>query len=116
MVDRQTLLNALRRVSLFASKASCLVKYDFKEREIALSARDIDYSTSAEEFVGCEYEGNEMVMGFNAVYAIEILNNMADDTIIIELSDPGRPGVYLPLNQLENENLTIIQMPIQVME
>jgi len=116
VIDRQSLLNALRRVSLFASKASSLVKYVVKDHQIELSGQDIDYSTSAKEFVECQYDGNEMVMGFNAVYAIEVLSNMNGDTVIIELSDPARPGVYLPLQQEDNEDLTIIQMPIQVME
>lgn len=116
IVDRQSLLNALRRMSLFASKASSLVKYVVKSHEIELHGQDIDYATSAREYVECQYDGNEMVMGFNAVYAIEVLSNMPGDTIVIELSDPARPGVYLPLQQEDGENLTIIQMPIQVME
>lgn len=114
VVDRGSLINALRRVTLFASKSSNLVVLDLEPNEILLSARDLDYSTSAEERVACEYEGNVMRIGFNGVFMLEILNNIASETIVLSLSDPARPGIYTPFTTQEGESLVTIQMPMQV--
>ncbi|MCM1489885.1 MAG: DNA polymerase III subunit beta [Muribaculum sp.] len=115
-VDRQALLSSIRRVSLFASKASSLVKMSMSENEILLQSQDLDYSTKADERVACSYEGNPMSIGFNAVYMIEVLNNLPGESIVIKLSDPGRPGLFMPFEQKENEDVVMLQMPMQVIE
>ncbi len=115
-IDRVSMLNAMRRVALFASLASGLVKLNIQPNEILLSSQDLDYSTSAEERLECEYQGNSMTIGFNATYMIELLSNLKGDTIIIKLSDPSRPGVLMPMTQEVNENLVMILMPMQVIE
>lgn len=114
--DRDTFLNAMRRVAIFASKASNLVKFDLSAVTMKLSAQDLDYGTSAEEKVMCEYEGNPMTIGFNATYTMEILSNLGGDSVVVRLSDPARPGVFEPLEQEPNENIVTIQMPLQVIE
>lgn len=115
-VDRDSFLNAMRRVAIFASKASGLVKFVIKESTMMLYAQDLDYGTSAEERVACEYEGNPITIGFSSAYTLEILNNLFGDTAIIRLSDPARPGVFEPGEQPANENIVAIQMPLQVIE
>lgn len=114
-VDRVSLLTALRRVSIFAAKSSNLVVLDIQPNEIVIHAQDLDYSTSAEERVNCGYEGNSMTIGFNGQFMIEILNNLHDETILLSLSDPSRPGLFTPLQQGKNQNIVIIQMPMQVL-
>lgn len=114
-IDRVSLLTALRRVSIFAAKSSNLVVLDIQPNEVILHAQDLDYGTSAEERVNCSYEGNTMTIGFNGQFMIEILNNLHDDSVVFKLSDPGRPGIYTPLQQQEGEDIVIIQMPMQVL-
>lgn len=115
IVDRVSLINALRRVTIFASKSSNLVVLNIQPNEILLSSQDLDYGTSAEERVQCDYAGNTMTVGFNGVFMIEILNNMKDDTVLLRLSDPARPGLYSPFTPKEGEDLLTIQMPMQVL-
>lgn len=115
-VDRQSMLNAMRRVAIFASKASNLVKMEMQPGMMRLAAQDLDYGTSAEERLMCDYEGNDMTIGFNSAFTVEILNNMGGETTIIKLSDPARPGIFQPLEQEPDTELTTIQMPMQVIE
>lgn len=115
-VDRVTLLAAVRRVSIFASKASNLVKFRMSDSDLRLSAQDLDYSTQAEEKVECEYSGQEMTIGFNASHMIEMLNNLHSDNVIIKVSDPARPALFEPLEKTEGESVVMIQMPLQVIE
>ena len=114
-IDRQTMLAALRRMAIFASMESSLVVLKIDSNGIKIDARDLMSSNSAEEFVACDYDGNPMTIGFNGEYMIDVLNTMKDDTVEIRLADPARPAVYTPLEQKENENFTVIQMPMQVL-
>ena len=116
IVDRQVLIAAMRRVSLFASKASSLVKMSMDDNAVTLVAQDLDYSTKADERISCSYEGNPLSIGFNSVYMLEVLSNLPGEQIIVKLSDPGRPGLFMPFEQKENESVVMLQMPMQVIE
>lgn len=116
IVNRESMLNAVRRVALFASKASQLVKFNIQESEILMGAQDLDYATSAEERVECEYHGNTMTIGFNSEYLIEILSNLKGEDVKIELADPARPGLFSPLETTPGVEVMMLQMPMQVIE
>lgn len=116
IVDREALLNAVRRVSLFASKSTSLVKCDIKSDKIVMVARDFDYSTMGEESVDCTYEGEPMMIGFATNYMADILTHLDCDDLKISLVDPARPGLFEPLQQNPDENIVVLQMPIQVLE
>ena len=114
IIDRQVMLSALRRVSVFSSQASSLIKLRLQENKIIVSTQDIDFSTSAEETLSCEYTGNPMSIGFKAPFLIDILNNISGQDIIIELADPSRAGVIVPSEQEENEELLMLLMPMML--
>lgn len=113
-VDRAQLMGALRRVSIFSSQASSLIKLRMQENQIVVSAQDIDFSTSAEETQVCQYSGAAMSIGFKSTFLIDILNNMAANEVIIELADPSRAGVIIPVEQAENEDLLMLLMPMML--
>lgn len=113
-IDRSTLASALRRVSVFSSQASSLIKLSLSGNVMKISAQDIDFSTSAEETVACQYEGNMMSIGFKSNFLIDILNNMSSTNVIIELADPSRAGVIVPEEQEENEDLLMLLMPMML--
>ncbi|MCM1377647.1 MAG: DNA polymerase III subunit beta [Clostridium sp.] len=116
IVDRNELLTATRRVSIFASQASNLLRLSLSDNVIELTAQDLDFSTDAAESVACEYDGNPMMIGFKADYMKEVLSNLKGDMVKIELSDPARPGLFLPAKQEEGEYIVMLQMPMQVFE
>ena len=114
IVDRVVMLNALRRVSVCSNQGTGLVKRSIKTNEILLSAQDIDFSISAEEKIACQYEGENINIGFKAPFLIDILNNISSSDIIIELADPSRAGVILPLENEPNEELLTLIMPMLI--
>lgn len=113
-LDRLALLNALKRVSVFSNPASSLVKLQLSEDKIVVSAQDIDFLTSAEEIIPCRYNGNVMNIGFKAVFLIDILNNIPSTDVKMELSDPSRAGIILPLENEENEDMLTLLMPMML--
>ena len=114
IVDRMQLIGALRRVSIFSSQASSLIKLRLSNNLINVSAQDIDFSTSAEETVACQYEGSDMSIGFKSTFLLDILTNIAAEEVVIELADPSRAGVIIPLEQEEKEDLLMLLMPMML--
>ena len=113
-LDRLALLNALKRVSVFSNPASSLVKLQMSEDKIIVSAQDIDFLTSAEETIPCHYAGNVMNIGFKGVFLIDILNNIPASDVRIELSDPSRAGIILPLENEEGQDMLTLLMPMML--
>ncbi len=115
VIDRIQLYNSLRRVAVFSNQASNLVKLRLKGNQMQVSAQDIDFSTSAIEHLHCQYEGDDMEIGFKSVFLIEILSNISTDEVILELSDPTRAGLILPMNpQNDDEDLLMLIMPMMI--
>ena len=112
VVDRQTMLNACKRVAVFANTGTSLLKLALTENQIKISAQDIDFSTSAEETIACDYSGEPMAIGFKAPFLIEILSSIASQDVLIELADPARAGLILPAENEENQELLILLMPM----
>ena len=113
-VDRLSFVGALRRVSIFSSEASSLVKLRLKENTMNISAQDIDFSTSAEEVLACQYSDAEMSIGFKSTFLIDILSNIPSQEVVIELADPSRAGVIIPVQQEEGEKLLTLLMPMML--
>jgi DNA polymerase-3 subunit beta len=114
VVDKVDLFNTLGRVSLFASQASNLVKLHLSNNEMVVSAQDIDFSISAHEKLSCQYDGDEMEIGFKSGFLADILENISSSDILIELSDPARAGIFLPYDKSENEDELMLLMPMMI--
>lgn len=114
-IDRLELYNALRRVALFSNQASNLVKLDLKGNQLNVSAQDIDFSISANERLNCQYEGDDMEIGFKSSFLIEILSNLASSDVLVELSDPSRAGILFPVEKENNdEDVLMLLMPMMI--
>ncbi len=113
-IDRSSFIGALRRVAIFSSQASSLVKLRLSANSINISAQDIDFSTSAEENLVCQYSGSDMNIGFKSTFLIDILSNIPSDEIIMELADPSRAGVLVPVEQADSEDLLTLLMPMML--
>ena len=114
IVDRVELYNTLGRVSLFSNQASNLVKLNLSSNEMTVSAQDIDFSISAFERLGCQYEGDEMEIGFKSAFLADILDNMSSPDIVVQLSDPSRAGLFFPLENGEDEDELMLLMPMMI--
>ena len=115
-VDRNAFISALKRVSVFSSAAASLIKLRLENNTIQVSAQDIDFSTSAEETLMCQYDGSPLSIGFKPTFLVEIMNNINTQEVMMELADPSRGGVILPTEQEEDEDLLMLLMPMMLNE
>jgi len=114
IIDRSEFHNTLGRVSIFSNQASNLVKLKMSNNELTVSAQDIDFSISAYERISCQYEGDEMEIGFKSGFLADILDNLNSSDVILELSDPSRAGILLPFENGENEEELMLLMPMMI--
>lgn len=115
IIDRLKFYNALKRVSVFSNQASNLIKLQLAGNQVTVSAQDIDFSISAYERIPCQYEGDEFEIGFKSVFLIEILQNLQSSDVVIELSDPSRAGILLPLEkESDDEDVLMLLMPMMI--
>lgn len=115
IIDRQLFLNSVKRVSIFANKTTHQIRLKIAGTELNISAEDLDYSNKAEERLTCEYQGDDMQIGFNSRFLTEMLNNLQSDNVMLEMSLPNRAGILTAVDGLEEgENVTMLVMPVML--
>lgn len=113
-VNKNDFQNALRRVSVFSNKSTNQVALSISGSELQLAAQDVDFSFEGNEHMGCQYDGDDLQIAFNAKFLIEMLNAADTDEINIELSTPTKAGIIKPTEQAEGEELLMLVMPLML--
>lgn len=114
-VNRDQLTQSIRRVSLFANKTTHQVRLKIAGSELHVSAEDLDFANSAIERMSCNYTGEDMEIGFNSRFILDMLNNVATDEVVIELSAPNRAGILVPgEREEEGEDILMLVMPVML--
>ncbi len=117
IIDRVEFLGSLRRVSMFTNQATNLVKIELKGNQITIFAQDIDFSIAGHETLKCQYDGDNMNIGFKANFLAEILANLSSTDVSLEMSDPSRASLVLPVQtDIEGEDVLMLIMPMTVAE
>ncbi|HPD94809.1 MAG: DNA polymerase III subunit beta [Bacteroidales bacterium] len=115
IIDRVELYNSIRRVSIYSNAASNLIKLSLTGNNCTVSAQDLDFSVSAHERLSCQYDGEEMEIGFKSAFLVEILANIPSSDVIVSLSDPSRAGLIFPhQNDNPDEDILMLLMPMMI--
>ena len=114
-VDRASFQNSVRRVSIFSSKTTHQIRLKMAGTELNISAEDLDFSNKADERLSCDYQGDDMQIGFNSRFLSEMLNNLSSNDVLIEMSLPNRAGILTPIDGTdEGEQVTMLVMPVML--
>ncbi|MFZ9028180.1 MAG: DNA polymerase III subunit beta [Crocinitomicaceae bacterium] len=114
MIDRLQFLSSIKRVSIFANKTTHQIKLKLAGSELSLSAEDIDFANEANERLTCNYSGEDMEIGFNSRFLVEMLSNIDTTEVKLEMSEPSRAGLIKPSQQEENEDILMLVMPVML--
>jgi len=115
-VDRIAFLNCVKRVSIFSNKTTHQVRLKVSGSELQVSAEDLDFANEAVERLTCQYDGEDMEIGFNSRFLMEMLSNLDSDEIVLELSAPNKAGLLsqAPGTASEGEDLLMLVMPVML--
>jgi DNA polymerase-3 subunit beta len=113
-IARNELLGALKRISIYANKTTHQVRLKITGSELQISAEDLDFSNEANERLSCEHDGEDIEIGFNARFLVEMLGNMDSDQIRLTMSAPNKAGVILPAEKDQEEDILMLVMPVML--
>lgn len=115
LVSRSALLGSTRRVSIFSNKTTHQVRLRISGNELSISAEDLDFSNEANERLSCSYEGDDMEIGFNSRFLIEMLSNLDTEDVELQLSAPNRAGILVPVDAgNKSEDILMLVMPVML--
>lgn len=114
IVNRADFQNSMKRIAIYANKTTNQVVLNITDKSLTISAQDLDFSNEATEQLACTFEGEPMMIGFNAKFLVEMLGVMEGDNVRIELSTPTRAGIMRPTEPIDGEDILMLVMPVML--
>jgi DNA polymerase-3 subunit beta len=113
-VNRSAIISSIRRVSIYASATTHQVRFDVNKSSVTISAQDLDFGGEAKELLQCDYKGEKLEIGFNAAYVLDMLTHLESEHVVFKFSSPTRAGIVSPENKTEDEDITMLVMPVRL--
>ena len=115
LIDRVEFVNGIKRVAVCSNPSTNLIRMDIANNKVNLTAQDIDFSVSANETISCSYDGQPVTIGFKSTFLVEILSNIDTPTVVVELADSTRAGVFKPVSEDNTSAQTLmLLMPMMI--
>ncbi len=109
-INRHKLLSAVDRVSTIANEKSPVIKFKLLKNVLNLNTINNENSTASED-LNINYDGDEIEIGFNSKYIMDIVNNLEDEEITINLKNNTSP---ITAQENSNVDLVYVLMPMRV--
>ena len=113
-INRADFLGSLKRISIYANKTTHQVRLKITGSELQVSAEDLDFSNEANERLSCEHEGEDIEIGFNARFLVEMLGNLDSEQVRLNMSAPNKAGLVVPAEKDKNEDVLMLVMPVML--
>lgn len=114
IINRSNLVDSIRRVALYASATTHQVRFDVKKGSLAITAQDIDFGGEAKETIACEYSNDEMEIGFNSTYVVDVLTHLDSEKVSFKFSSATRAGLVSPVDAKDGEDVLMLVMPVRL--
>lgn len=112
-INRSLLLNSIRRASIMSNKSTNQVRFKLSGNILHLHAEDTEFANKADMQIPCDYNGEDINIGFSSKFLTEMLSVLSADDITMKMSQPNRPGIIEPVDGLEDqEKLLMLSMPV----
>ncbi|TXF78904.1 DNA polymerase III subunit beta [Chryseobacterium sp.] len=112
-INRNLLLSSIRRASIMSNKSTNQVRFKLSGNILHLHAEDTEYANKADMQIPCDYNGEDINIGFSSKFLTEMLSVLSSDDITMKMSQPNRPGIIEPVDGLEaEENILMLSMPV----
>jgi DNA polymerase III subunit beta len=111
-IHRMSFLSSLKRIAIYANRTTHQIKLSIAGSELQIFAEDFDFSSDANERLTCEYEGDDLEIGFNAKFLVEILQNLTVEEVEMHFSTPSKASLIFPKEKEDNEDLMLLIMPV----
>lgn len=107
-VNREDIIAALRRLSIFANKSTNQFVMSLGEDSLTVNAQDLSFNNEATEQISCTYAGTQINVGLSAKNLLEILSLLYTDQVIFKLSADNKPIIIVPDEQDPDEDILML--------
>lgn len=115
VIGRTDLLGVVKRIAVCSNQISNQIRLKLSLGEVLISAQDLGFSMSAHETLPCQYDGQEMEIGFKAPFLLEILSNLPYQNICMELADPARAALIVSADESRpGQDIRALLMPVMI--
>lgn len=114
IINREDMTSAIRRVALYASATTHQIKLSLRKNQLTISAQDVDFGGEAKEKLTCEYNAEDLDIGFNSVYLVDMLTHLDSEQVTFKFSSPTRAGVVAPSGENVDEDVLMLVMPVRL--
>ena len=112
--DKDALLGAIRRVSIFSNKSTHQVALNLDATSCRITTEDPEKSSKAHEQIAAEFDGENLTIGYNAEYLKDVVSHVAGDKIVVEFSTPISAALFGTDSTEENIESLMLLMPIRL--
>jgi DNA polymerase-3 subunit beta len=106
-------ISALRRAQVFANPISKLIIFSLTSKKCTVFAETAEIGETTHVFAA-HYQGEDLKVGFNVAYLLEIVNALNTDKIAMEFTTPQAAAVIKPAVPNEETELIYLLMPIRI--
>ena len=114
VIDKKSLLGAIRRVSIFSNKSTHQVALSLSKNNCFITTEDPEKSSKAKEKILGDYLGDDLTIGYNAEYLKDIVSHVAGQNIEIKLNTPVSAALFEENPKRENIKSLMLLMPIRL--
>ncbi len=115
-VNRELIISSVRRVSIFSNSITHQIRLGLSKNLVKIQSEDIEFGGEAMENIEGEYRHEDLEIGYNANYMLDILRHLDTDDVVFEFKDPVSAGIIRPANQAEGLDVLMLLMPIRLNE
>lgn len=109
-INREVFSKILRRVSVMSKERASAVRFDLEKDKLIVFSSSPDIGEAREE-AQIDYKGDNLSLGFNARYLLDVLGAMSSEKVTLELQDPLSPVL---VKEEGNEDYKCVIMPMRI--
>lgn len=113
-IDRSDFYDSVKRIAIVSNKSTHQIRLKIAGSEMQVSAEDSDLSNEGSERINCAFQGEDMEIGFNSRYLLDMLGALNTGRVKMRLSTPNRAGILLPAENEEGEDILMLVMPMML--
>ena len=113
-LNRPAFMSALKRVGLLSNSLTHQVKISLRKSSVELSAHNPDFAGEAKETLSAGYEGEEMELGYNAGYVLDILKQLEGEEVLFNLGSPLSAGIIADTVKKNGSDYFYLLMPLRL--
>ncbi len=116
VVSKSDLMSAAKRVSIFSNSFTHQVKFMIEGNKMEISSEDVEFGGEGNEQIDVNFDGGSLEVAYNGVYILDLLKHIDTEEVVFKLKDSVSAAIIQPAVQAQNEELTMLIMPIRINE